>query len=284
MKEIKSTKNYSLFKNLAGNRNVDPARVSKIKKSILKNGWFTNPILVNEKMEIIDGQGRYAALKELNMPIEYVVERGIGIECCINMNTAQTNWTIMDYVGSYAERGNENYQRLVMLMEECPGFGIHTYATALFQQYRFDFDIISKGYLIITPKLLEKAKENLEYLNQMNPYLKGRLPGRLHTLHQAIIIAKNLPGVDPDQLFNKVIMRIRNTAGWNTIGAAIQTLEEVYNYKSKKEYLYIYTLYRQQLEEKKELAKARFIEMSRRSTDEQLKEMNTKIDKAYQEE
>lgn len=272
MKEIKSTKNYSLFKDLAGNRSVDPARVSKIKKSILKNGWFTNPILVNEKMEIIDGQGRFAALKELNMPIEYIVEKGIGIECCINMNTAQTNWKIMDYIGSYAERGNENYQRLVMLMEEFPGFGIHTYATALYQQYRFDFDIISKGYLIITPKILEKAKENLEYLNQINPYLKGRLPGRLHTLHQAIIITKNLPGVDPDQLFNKVIMRIRNTAGWNTIGAAIQTLEEVYNYKSKKEYLYIYTLYRQQLEEKKELTKARLIEM------------NTKIDKAYQEE
>lgn len=43
-KIIYTTKDYSMFKVLNGNRTVNPSRVMKIKKSINDVGYITNPI------------------------------------------------------------------------------------------------------------------------------------------------------------------------------------------------------------------------------------------------
>ena len=82
MKEILTTTDYSIFKTLEGNRAVKDHRVDKIVKSICNIGYVTSPILVNEKMEVIDGQGRLQALERLGMPVEYIIHEGVGIEEC----------------------------------------------------------------------------------------------------------------------------------------------------------------------------------------------------------
>lgn len=56
------TNNYDQFKRLVGNREVNPKRVKTIKKSVEEIGYIPNPIIVNENMEVIDGQGRLQAL------------------------------------------------------------------------------------------------------------------------------------------------------------------------------------------------------------------------------
>ena len=58
---------YSQFKYLGGNRDITHSK--KLLESITQNGYFNVPILVNENMEIIDGQGRFEALKMLGLPI-----------------------------------------------------------------------------------------------------------------------------------------------------------------------------------------------------------------------
>ena len=98
MKQILETKDYSKFKVLDGNRAIRDRRVDAIVQSITEVGYVTSPILVNENMEVIDGQGRLAALERLNMPVEYIVQEGIGIEECRQMNIHQSNWTDYDYV------------------------------------------------------------------------------------------------------------------------------------------------------------------------------------------
>ena len=58
-KEIKNkyfkTKNYSMFKKVRGNRDVDPTHVARIVKLIAQRDT-KNPIIVNKKMEVLDGQ------------------------------------------------------------------------------------------------------------------------------------------------------------------------------------------------------------------------------------
>lgn len=108
---------YSKFKRLEGNRDVTNHRVAIIKKSIEKIGYISNPIIVNERMQIIDGQGRVAALRELGLPVEYRVVPGLGIDECRYMNLRPTAWTQKDYCKSYAELGNENYIRLLDIHE-----------------------------------------------------------------------------------------------------------------------------------------------------------------------
>lgn len=62
------TDKYSIFRRLSGNRDVKEARVKKIMRSIEKVGYIPNPIIVNENMEVVDGQGRLEAVKRLGLP------------------------------------------------------------------------------------------------------------------------------------------------------------------------------------------------------------------------
>lgn len=113
---------YSAFKHLLGNRDVTENRKKKILDSISNVGYVMNPIVVNEKMEVIDGQGRLEALKSLNMAIPYVVAQGAGINECLEMNIGQENWKISDYVEKYAELGNPNYRNALKTFRKYDGY------------------------------------------------------------------------------------------------------------------------------------------------------------------
>lgn len=115
---VKETKDYGQFKKLLGNRDVSSSRVKSIKESILRIGYQPIPILVNEKMEVIDGQGRLKALEALDIPVLYMVKKGLTIDDCISMNIKMKNWTEIDYIKCYADRGNEDYKRLYSVICE----------------------------------------------------------------------------------------------------------------------------------------------------------------------
>lgn len=113
--EVYVTSDYSQFKRLEGNR--DPRSSKAIIESIKAIGYIDNPILVNEKMEVIDGQNRLEALKQLEMPVYYHIVEGIGADEAVRLNIGRSNWKTLDYVKSYAERGNESYQKLLNFHE-----------------------------------------------------------------------------------------------------------------------------------------------------------------------
>jgi len=113
---IYETENYGQFKRLEGNRDVACAK--KIVESINEIGYVPNPIIVNEKFEVIDGQNRLSALEELGMPVQYYIIQEIGIEEARALNLGRTNWKPLDYVKSYAESGVYSYEILLSLYEE----------------------------------------------------------------------------------------------------------------------------------------------------------------------
>lgn len=110
-------KDYSIFKKLENNRDVSSLRFEKLKASFSEKE-ILNPIIVNEKMEIIDGQGRFEALKALNRPIKYVIAQGSTIDDCQRMNRYNTKWNLSDFVKSYANSGNKNYILLLDAAKE----------------------------------------------------------------------------------------------------------------------------------------------------------------------
>lgn len=114
------TKQYEIFKKLEGNRAVLDSRKETIRQSILQHGYIRNPIVVNENMEIIDGQGRFEALKELNMPIEYIMAYGVGQKECIALNANQRNWKSSDYINCFANIGVREFEIIKELQEAYP--------------------------------------------------------------------------------------------------------------------------------------------------------------------
>lgn len=121
---VYSTYDYSRFKKLQGNRDVFEERKKLIMQSIAERGWIRNPIVVNKNMEIIDGQGRFEALMELSMPIEYIVADNATIDDCIALNLKQKNWTTNDFIECYARQGKQSYLTLKDVIEKYPNLNI----------------------------------------------------------------------------------------------------------------------------------------------------------------
>lgn len=177
--EVHYTRDYGKFKCLAGNRRALAPRVNKILKSIKKIGYIPVPIVVNEKFEIIDGNGRFEALKQLWEIVYYIVIPGLGIEHCVSMNINSTNWTTNDFVESYATLGNENYIRLQMLMQKYPQFTSRVITAAATNAIGgTDNKTIKEEQLKIDESSYLSADSILEWVTRevadLKPYIKGR--------------------------------------------------------------------------------------------------------------
>lgn len=115
---IYETSDYSLFVKLPSNRDLLLKRLTKIMES-LSIREIMNPIVVNKRMEIIDGQGRFEAKKILKRPIQFVVDNDATIEDCRRMNAYNSPWTITDYAKSLAKDGSDDCQRLLDCCDAC---------------------------------------------------------------------------------------------------------------------------------------------------------------------
>lgn len=106
--KIHETDNYKMFKTLKGNRKVAQGHVARLRESIKRRDLRT-PILVNAKMEIIDGQHKFQAYRSLKLPVRYMVADDFSLPEVQQLNTNNKNWTAVDFAKSYAENGNKNY-------------------------------------------------------------------------------------------------------------------------------------------------------------------------------
>lgn len=226
---VYSTNDYDKFKKLEGNRDVSELRVRKIMSSIEKVGYIKNPIVVNEKYEIIDGQGRVEALSRLGLPIDYVVHEGAGIRECVEMNINMTNWTMTDYIKSYADQGVLSYQYFLNLLKQFPKMKIGCIHCALTGKGQIGKNAICDGTFTCTAEQYMNAIETLEYIEGIKPHLKN-VHGRLDLLINALIfIYQNEPSVDIERL-SDVIDRNSNMLGeCATIEGALRDLEKLYN-------------------------------------------------------
>jgi len=119
---IEKTKDYSKFSTLKGNRELKKFLINKIERSIMEgNMLHSNPIIVNEKFEVIDGQHRLAVAERNELDIYYIIVPGITLNETVALNTASSGWGVRDYINSYASRGNKNYR---LLQEFCERYGI----------------------------------------------------------------------------------------------------------------------------------------------------------------
>ena len=77
--KVYKTNDLSIFKQIGGNRVPNLQHIKRLSQSISVYGMKCNPILVNEQMEVIDGQHRLAAAKEANSFVYFVVVKGLSL-------------------------------------------------------------------------------------------------------------------------------------------------------------------------------------------------------------
>lgn len=229
-----NTRNYEIFKKLQGNRAVQEDRIKNIINSINEVGYIKSPIVVNEKMEVIDGQGRLEAAERLNLPIHYIIVPGIGIEECRAMNINQKSWGLTDYIKSYADMGQESFiliQKIIKEYEDS-GFKLGLFFTALMKKNAAPTKLIQNGTLNITKEDYKKAVERLDFV--YNIYCKmdrSILKGRNQELMQVLIYCYDYKEVDKTRLIKLITdkNKLNTLKGWANISQCFQSLEEFYN-------------------------------------------------------
>jgi len=117
--KVYETKDYGIFKSIEGNRKTLEGQVERLMTSIQdKNLLEVNPIIVNTKMEVIDGQARLSAAKQLNVPIHYMVAKVANLEDVRLLNINVTKWGMEDYLESYLAQKVSSYYTLKKFHEE----------------------------------------------------------------------------------------------------------------------------------------------------------------------
>jgi hypothetical protein len=120
------TNKYWKFTFNPKNRSIDKLHVKQLASSIKKRNLLCEqPILVNEKYEVIDGQHRLSAAMKLTVPIFYIIRAGLTIEDAIALNINTKNWGLGDYLQHYATQKVAEYLYFERFIDEYKlGFSI----------------------------------------------------------------------------------------------------------------------------------------------------------------
>ena len=120
--KVYKTSDLSIFTQIDGNRVPNLQHIKRLADSIRVYGMKCNPILVNEKMQVIDGQHRLMAAKEANSFVYYIVVDGYSLNEVHTLNLNQKNWAKKDFMDGYANMGVESYIKLKAFIEKNDDF------------------------------------------------------------------------------------------------------------------------------------------------------------------
>ena len=235
-----TTSNYQQFRYIGENREINQKHVKELMESIRKHGQI-QPLVANEKYEIADGQHRLEACKNLNIPVEFIIKERVGIKEVIAANTSSKNWTMDNYIESYAKQGDISFQYLNNLQKKYPNKKIPLYIKlyALFGIRRGDYNKkIKSGNLLITSKMYNDAIIILDYLNMFEKSIK-KIYGRKDYFMIGLIFAYKHPNIDKDRLYDKVSRGIDNSKDIATIETAVSVIEELYNRRIRGSKVYL---------------------------------------------
>lgn len=102
------TEDYMTFTLLEGNRDIHKENLGRIKIS-MQEKYIPVPIIVNEKHQIIDGQHRFTAARDLGLPIYYIVIPGLKLKDVQTLNTNTQNWGNKEFLESFCKMGYDDY-------------------------------------------------------------------------------------------------------------------------------------------------------------------------------
>jgi len=225
--KVYETSDYAKFKVLKGNRPLKKAHLKFLKESISEHGDLGTPIIVNENYYVIDGQHRREALKELNLPVQYIIKKGFTLDQVHVLNTNRKNWSLTEFMNCYADLGKKHYVKFKEFHRKYE-FGI-SISLAIVQGYlgtKGGAEPFKKGEFVF--KHFEEANERAEkitMLKEMYPRYKNNL------FVLAMIRMFKVKGYNHMEFMSKVA---KNTSrllffSSNDVNGWLRLFEDIYN-------------------------------------------------------
>jgi hypothetical protein len=245
---VLTTKNYDMFNHVNGNRIVNKLHVRRLRESF-KTKYLLSPIIVNSRFQIIDGQHRFNAAKELGLPINYIICPDYQLKEVQLLNTNSKNWKKEDYLNAYCDLGYESYVAFRKFKNRYPDFGIEVCVSLLTNSSSIgssgtsskDFKDENNKYGNIKVRFFEEgnlkiadydaACEMAEKLRLIKPYYEG-YASRYFVLAM-IGIFKN-PNYDHEQFIARLKSCPIPLERAVTVGKQRLLIEDIYNYRSRE--------------------------------------------------
>ena len=226
------TNNYEMFKFLDLNRSLNRNVINALKNSITKNGYIGSPILVNNSYEIIDGQHRFVALKEMGLEVPYEIVDA-SYSAIIDLNTTQHNWDAQDYVNFYCEKDhNQHYLRLRRLCKELNTSVTNILDMSLGKRTSGqDFLRIKRGLLVLTIDDELRIRSFYNMMKEVTKLLKMKITGRVCA---SLIELSNKPKFKWSTLIDKASKYPTMAYNCRTRDEFIVMFRDLYNYNTKK--------------------------------------------------
>jgi hypothetical protein len=228
--QVHTTTDYFLFKPIDGNRNKNVLHLLRLKKSMQSNYLFT-VIIVNENYEIIDGQHRFECVKELQLPLHYIICKGYGLREVQILNQNSKTWNADDYLTGYCNLGNKNYLQYKIFKDkyqlnhnECMAMltGANTCGGSTFDNFK-------NGLFKVTH--LQEAERRAEMIWLFKDIYEG-------FKRRAFVYAMLYLFDKPQFEFIEFLQKVRNQPSALTdCGSTKQYLaliEEIYNYRRRE--------------------------------------------------
>jgi len=245
--QVYATTDYSMFKELQGNRTVNALHVRRLRESF-KSAYLLSPIIVNEDYEIIDGQHRFAAAKELLLPVNYIVCAGYKLQEVQLLNTNMKNWKSDDYLKAYCDLKYPQYLKFREFMQMFPDFGFASCETILSNLATPHLNLKSKELISETNTTgtymvrsfeegnlnipnFQKSVETAKKIQQIKPYYDGY---NRATFVRAMIGLFKIDHYSHQKMIDRLEANPTFMQHCSNVGQYKAMLEEIYNFRSRQ--------------------------------------------------
>lgn len=229
---VQKTNDYNKFKTKQGNRDLNQLHLKRLKSSVIEMDLLhANPILVNEKFEIIDGQHRFNVCVELSKPIYYIVVKGLGLREIQVLNANAKNWKSEDYIDGYFSMGIQEYCYLKSLLNTTQ-LGVST-LLGIFANGSGNGDSLNdlrNGNLKLSHK--ERGLTILNWLKDWAIFYDGYTR---RSFILALAQLYNVKGYSHDKMMQKMKYQSAKLVHSDYTKTYVAMLEEIYNFKERGE-------------------------------------------------
>ena len=245
--QIHTTNNYDFFL-IDGNRKIKSNKIKNLTESIKKYGLI-NPINIDKKKNILDGQHRYFSCKALNIPLKYIIS---NIDFCNtelvslirDINSVQSNWDNKNigYAYSIHSTNKESYKKYLELVnmgvshstviESC---GMLTLGDKKAASYYIDF---KNGTLLINDSVKNRVAGQIKMLADSN--IDKKIWNRIYFI-RALLKLRKQEDFEAYQFIDNFNKYPQKWIPAYTVNENIKSIITIHNYKARKKAKYYFT-------------------------------------------
>lgn len=242
--EVYKTNDLSIFKQMRGNRPVNPQHISRLAHSMEVYGCLQNPILVNQDMLVIDGQHRLEAARKSKKSVYYIIVKNYNLKEIQVLNLNQKNWTKKDFMDGYADMGLKPYIKLRDFYRKNSDYSLTTCialcsntcydGTGMNQKYRRDIGIKNPKQIFNEGtwkgKDFELAQDNADKIRMIKPFYEKYNQGSFVSCILKLMSNENFNFFD---FLSKLKYQSAKMKDCSKVSDYLLLVEDIYNYKRR---------------------------------------------------